>query len=68
VDQYTTLDPDSPEGHDYAYTEAAWDYIAIRGWAATPQLLFALKAYAKEVENNRKALKAYVYGLPNAKL
>jgi hypothetical protein len=65
VDQYTTLDPDSPEGHDYAYTEAAWDYIAIRGWAATPQLLFALKAYAREVRNSRFELKAYVSGQKN---
>jgi hypothetical protein len=53
VDQFTTLDPDSPEGHDYAFTEAAWDWIAIKGWPATPQLLFALKAYASDLDAKR---------------
>jgi hypothetical protein len=65
VDQFLTLDPDSPEGHDYAFTEAAWDWIAIKGWPATPQLLFALKAHAQDVDRARhttKHLKAYIHG------
>jgi hypothetical protein len=48
VDQFLTLDPDSPEGHDYAFTEAAWDWIAIKGWVATPELFFAVKQLARE--------------------
>jgi hypothetical protein len=28
--------------------ETAWAFIELRGWAATPQLLFALKQYTKD--------------------
>jgi hypothetical protein len=38
---------------DWACQEAAWDWIAINGWPATPQLLFAIKAWAKEVAESK---------------
>ena len=50
VDQFQTLEPGSPEFIEIVLEEAAWDWIAINGWAATPQLLFAIKQWISEVE------------------
>ena len=35
--------------------ETAWSIIEQNGWIATPQLLFALKAWTKEIVAKRKA-------------
>ena len=53
MDQFQSLEPGSPEFIDVVLEEAAWDWIALNGWAATPQLLFAVKQWISEVEHIR---------------
>ena len=39
---------------DELYEETAWAVIDRKGWIATPELLFALKQYTKEIEEARR--------------
>ena len=39
---------------DELYEETAWAVIELKGWIATPELLFALKQYTKEIEEARE--------------
>jgi hypothetical protein len=41
---------------DFIYTETAHAVIEQRGWIAGPELFFALKAYVKQVESERRII------------
>ena len=43
---------------DELYEETAWAVIDRKGWIATPELLFALKQYTKEIEEERSRVMA----------
>lgn len=48
--QLTNAVPD-----DYAHIEAAWQIITLKGWPASPELVFALVALAHECEAEQKS-------------
>ena len=43
----------TPDELDFICEETAWWTIDKMGWVASPELLFALKAYVKELEGQK---------------
>jgi hypothetical protein len=51
----TVVDGPIDRDDDWICEEVAWDYIMLRRWTPTPQLLFALKEFvADRVANERE--------------
>jgi hypothetical protein len=57
----TALDGPIERDDDWICEEVAWDYIMLRGWVPTPQLLFALKEFVVERVANERAIRTSSY-------